>query len=170
MLTRTYRHGDELRTIAARRHGDRLHVSLPTGEHEYVWEELGPGEYLLRHDGHQRRCVVAGTGDERWIWIDGHVHHLRLATASASRKRADTPSNELVAPMPGQVLKVLVRPGETVRKDQTLVVLEAMKMQYEIASPRDGVVRQVHAAAGAQVPGGVALVSLEDAPPAEART
>jgi 3-methylcrotonyl-CoA carboxylase alpha subunit len=64
--------------------------------------------------------------------------------------------------MPGQVLKVLVRPGETVRRNQVLVVLEAMKMQYEIAAPRDGVVRTVQAAAGTQVAGGVPLVTLQE--------
>ena len=162
MITRTFRHGEHTIEVAARRAGDRIHLSTPTGERVFDWEELGPGEYLLRHDGRQRRCVVAKSGDERWIWIDGHVHHLRLETQSRKRG-AGAPSGELVAPMPGQVLKVLVATGDKVRKDQTLVVLEAMKMQYEITAPRDGVVQQVHADAGAQVPGGVALVSLAEA-------
>ena len=65
--------------------------------------------------------------------------------------------------MPGQVLKVLVQAGAAVRKDQALIVLEAMKMQYEITAPRNGIVAQVHVAEGAQVAGGVALVTLEEA-------
>jgi 3-methylcrotonyl-CoA carboxylase alpha subunit len=161
MIARRFRHGEHVIEVAARRAGDRVHLATASGERVFDWEELGPGEYLLRENGRQRRCVVAKDGDERWIWIDGHVHHLRLETQS--RKRSAAPSGELVAPMPGQVLKVFVTAGDAVRKDQTLVVLEAMKMQYEIAAPRDGVVEHVHAAAGAQVPGGVALVTLADA-------
>jgi len=160
MMTRKFRHGDHIIDLAARRDGDRIAVFDAGGEHNFVWHELRPGEYLLRRDGRQWRCIVARDGDERWIWIDGTIHHLRVE--AQGRKRAATASGELVAPMPGQVLRVLVAAGAVVRKDQTLVVLEAMKMQYEIASPRDGVVRHVHAAAGAQVSGGVALVTLED--------
>jgi biotin carboxyl carrier protein len=53
-----------------------------------------------------------------------------------------------------------VQPGDTVRKNQTVVILEAMKMQYEMMSPRDGTIATVPAREGAQVPGGVALVTL----------
>lgn len=163
MITRTFRHGEQQIEISARRDGDRMHLVTAAGGRAFQWEELGPGEYLLRDGARLRRCVVAKSGDERWIWIDGHVHHLRLE--NPSRKRATAPEGELVAPMPGQVLKVLVATGDTVRKNQTLVVLEAMKMQYEITAPRDAVVQRVHAAAGSQVAGGVVLVSLGDAHP-----
>ena len=161
MITRTFRHGGELVEISARREGDQMRLTTAAGERTFLWEELGPGEYLLRDGARLRRCVVARAGDDRWIWIDGHVHHLKLE--SPNRRRAATPEGELTAPMPGQVLKVLVAAGEAVAKNQTLVVLEAMKMQYEITAPRDGIVQRVHAAAGTQVSGGVVLVSLADA-------
>lgn len=161
-MDRAYRRGEEVLKVSARVEGERLHVATSGGEHTFDWQELAPGDYLLRAGGVQRRCVVARDGEDRWLWIDGHIHHLKLATES--RRRAAPPAGELSSPMPGQVLKVLVRPGDRVRKDQTLVVLEAMKMQYEIVAPRDGVVASVHAAEGAQVAGGVGLVVLEEAP------
>jgi acetyl/propionyl-CoA carboxylase alpha subunit len=160
-VERVFRNGDTSLKVAARRQGATLHVATAGGEHTYEWEELGPGDYLLRHDGRQRRCIVARDGEDRWIWVDGHIHHLKV---DAARKRTASTAGELVSPMPGQVLRVLVKAGESVRKAQLLVVLEAMKMQYEIASPRDGVVAAVHVSAGTQVPGGVTLVTLaEDA-------
>jgi biotin carboxyl carrier protein len=66
--------------------------------------------------------------------------------------------------MPGQVLKVLVEAGAQVIHDQPLMILEAMKMQYEIVAPRDGVVAQVCAAEREQVAGGATLVALEEEP------
>lgn len=159
-MDRAYRRGEELLKVSVRLDGERIHIATPGGEHAYAWEELAPGDYLLRVDGVQRRCIVARDGEDRWIWIDGHIHHLKVATES--RRRAAPPAGELASPMPGQVLKVLVKAGECVRKDQTLVVLEAMKMQYEIVAPRDGVVASVHAAPGAQVAGGFGLVVLEE--------
>jgi 3-methylcrotonyl-CoA carboxylase alpha subunit len=159
-MDRTYRKGDETVKVAARRDGATLRVTTPAGEQVYEWDELGPGDYLLRATGRQRRCVVAGVGDDRWVWVDGHIHHLKVETAA--RRRTAAAAGELVSPMPGQVLRVLVAPGESVRKAQVLLVLEAMKMQYEIAAPRDGVVEAVHASPGAQVAGGVALVTLAE--------
>lgn len=158
-MDRAYRNGEEIVKVSSRLDGDRIHVAAPTAL-TFGWEELGPGEYLIRENGVQHRCVVARDGDERWIWVDGHVHHLQIA--SDTRPRATGGSGALNSPMPGQVLKVLVQPGDTVRKNQTLVVLEAMKMQYEMMSPRDGIVATVHAREGTQVPGGVALVTLVD--------
>jgi len=159
-MERIFRRGDEMLQVSARREKDRLHLETASGLRSFDWEELGPGDYLLRQDGRQWRCIVARAGDDRWVWIDGHIHQLKVATSA--RKRSAAPAGELSAPMPGQVLRVLVEPGEAVRKDQVLVVLEAMKMQYEIVAPRDGVVRTVQAAAGTQVAGGLALVTLEE--------
>jgi 3-methylcrotonyl-CoA carboxylase alpha subunit len=161
-MDRKFRRGNEVFEVAGRREGAHVIVSTAGGERVFAWEELGPGEYLLRENGRQHRCVVGRAGDDWWLWIAGHIHQLQLVTDA--RKRAAAPPGELTSPMPGQVLKVFVAPGQAVAKDQPLLVLEAMKMQYEIVAPRDGIVARVHAAAGTQVAGGVGLVTLEPVP------
>jgi acetyl-CoA/propionyl-CoA carboxylase, biotin carboxylase, biotin carboxyl carrier protein len=70
--------------------------------------------------------------------------------------------SSLVAPMPGTVIDVAVAPGERVSRRQTLVVLEAMKMETPIVSPYDAVVRAVHVQKGDRVAGGSLLVELEE--------
>ena len=64
--------------------------------------------------------------------------------------------------MPGLVLKVFVKTGDVVTRNQVLVVLEAMKMQYEIAAPREGVIAEVVVSEGQQVKDDVLLVTLEE--------
>jgi acetyl/propionyl-CoA carboxylase alpha subunit len=66
------------------------------------------------------------------------------------------------APMPGTVLRVLVRKGDRVEPRQPLVVLEAMKMETPLVSPYAGVVQDVHVAEGDRVAGGATLVELEE--------
>ena len=66
----------------------------------------------------------------------------------------------LEAPMPGKVIQLLVAVGDRVRAGQTLVVLEAMKMEHPMDAPEDGVVREVFVAVGDQVKSGAPLVSL----------
>ena len=68
----------------------------------------------------------------------------------------------LTAPMPGTVIKVLAAPGDKVAPRQTLLLLEAMKMETPVVSPYEAVVRAVHVAEGDRVAGGALLVELEE--------
>src|SRR5205085_11903067 len=72
----------------------------------------------------------------------------------------------LEAPMPGVVTRVLVAAGDTVKKGQPLVAVEAMKMEHLVRAPRDGRIQSVAAKVGEMVAAGVALVALEHAPEA----
>jgi biotin carboxyl carrier protein len=64
--------------------------------------------------------------------------------------------------MPGTVIKVLAAPGDRVDRRQTLLILEAMKMETPVLSPYEAVVRAVHVAEGDQVAGGTLLIELEE--------
>jgi propionyl-CoA carboxylase alpha chain len=64
--------------------------------------------------------------------------------------------------MPGRVVRVEVEPGQKVSGGQVLLVLEAMKMEHTIRSPRDGVVSEVDCAPGDQVEAGAVLVIVRD--------
>lgn len=68
---------------------------------------------------------------------------------------------EIRSVMPGRVLRVLVEAGQAVTARQGLVVLEAMKMENELAAPRDGTVREVRVVAGRTVEAGEILVVME---------
>jgi acetyl/propionyl-CoA carboxylase alpha subunit len=70
--------------------------------------------------------------------------------------------SEVLAPMPGTVIRVLVAAGDSVEARQPLVVLEAMKMETPLVSPYAAIVRAVHVAEGDRVAGGAALVELDE--------
>jgi biotin carboxyl carrier protein len=67
----------------------------------------------------------------------------------------------IVAPMPGKIVRVAVTPGDAVRARQTIVVIEAMKMENELRAGRDGTVVEVHAREGASVEAGALLVVIQ---------
>lgn len=160
MTQRTYRNGAVTLVIAAKRTGNEIEVETAAGARSFEWQQLSAGEYVLRANGQQKRVVVAQDGRDRWVWVDGHVHHLLQDSGGAAVHQAA--SGSLVSPMPGLVLKVFVAAGDSVTRNQVLVVLEAMKMQYEITAPRDGVVAHLAVAEGQQVDGDVPLVVLEE--------
>jgi biotin carboxyl carrier protein len=74
-----------------------------------------------------------------------------------------TPSGKLTltAPIPARVVRVLARVGETVRAGQPLVVVEAMEMENEVRSPKDGRVVELHVAEGQAVEGNARLCAVE---------
>ena len=82
--------------------------------------------------------------------------------AAAHEHGARAQSLTITAPMPGTVIKVEVHEGSTVKARQTLVVLEAMKMETPLLSPVDATVRAVHVQEGDRVAGGAVLVELDD--------
>jgi antagonist of KipI len=87
-----------------------------------------------------------------------------LAAALAMRRREpEARPNTLRAAMPGLVVSVEVSPGDVVAAGQTLVVLEAMKMQNPVRAPRGGRIRRVFVTPGAPIEGGAAIVELVDA-------
>jgi 3-methylcrotonyl-CoA carboxylase alpha subunit len=96
--------------------------------------------------------VTSSNRTYRVEWASGERHH-----AAADSRR----DHGLTSPMPGLVLKVLVRPGEKVRARQTLIVLEAMKMEHNIEAPYDGTVKAVNCAEGGRVAEGAVLIELE---------
>lgn len=83
------------------------------------------------------------------------------APAAASAPAAPAAGEQIRAPMPGNILAVNVTAGQTVKKGDVLMVLEAMKMENEIMCPRDGVVSSVQAAKGAAVESGTLLCVLQ---------
>ena len=86
------------------------------------------------------------------------------AAAPAAAPAPAAPAGEgeqITSPMPGTILAVNVTAGQSVKKGDVLMVLEAMKMENEIMCPRDGVVSSVQAAKGASVESGTLLCVLQ---------
>jgi glutaconyl-CoA/methylmalonyl-CoA decarboxylase subunit gamma len=83
------------------------------------------------------------------------------AAAPAPAAAAPAGGTTVESPMPGNIWKVLVKEGQQVKDGETLIILEAMKMENDIPSPCDGVVASLHVAEGAAVNGGDILVSIK---------
>ena len=101
--------------------------------------------------GHRRRYVFAETDGTAWIGRDGDTWTLREQEALAAAHTAVASGGPVVAPMPGTVTAVHVTDGEAVTAGQTLLVLEAMKMEHRVTAPTDGTVDGLSVGAGDQV-------------------
>lgn len=93
---------------------------------------------------------------------EAKVQDERKRRLMAGREQPAPVSGDLAirAPIPGLIVRVHVHSGETVTKDQPLLILQAMKMDNEIRAPRDGTVREVHVSEGQSVEQNELLVTL----------
>lgn len=133
------------------------------GEHaQFVRANITANGVLDIEFGDQvRHAVFAKEGRHVWVHIDGKSYHLEKAAGSASGTVAVSGELLLRAPMPGQVRQVLVAAGAHVKAGETLVLLEAMKMEIRIQAPQQGKVARVAVSEGQSVEKDQLLVELD---------
>jgi biotin carboxyl carrier protein len=94
------------------------------------------------------------------FYAEVESERMRALAAALGTKSNAVAEGLVVSPMPGRVLKVLVKEGDEVEAGAPLVVVEAMKMENELVATRAGKILKVHVAAGATVEGGAALIEI----------
>lgn len=125
--------------------------------------------YFFTIHGERVRARALMVDGELWLHLDGRTWVLKeevtqVATGSHSMGAANVDSTgELLAPMPGKILKVNARAREKVSSGQSLIVMEAMKMEYTISAPFDGEVKELLCREGQQVELNQKLIVVEEA-------
>jgi 3-methylcrotonyl-CoA carboxylase alpha subunit len=158
----SFRDGGMTCIVAAAAQGTAWRLRLGERNVEAAGEIAPDGALALVLDGVHRRVLVLDHDAEISVFIDGEEWRLTEIDPLAVRLGEDAATGRLTAPMPGRVAELLVAPGESVRRGQKLVVIEAMKMEHAVAAPADGVVERVRFAVGDLVEEGAELVVLAE--------
>ena len=108
-----------------------------------------------------KSVYVSSDMAKRWVTADGHTIMLTKTSGAKQGVRHDH-AGGLIAPMPGQVRSVSVSVGDVVKKGQTLLTMEAMKMEIRIQALKDGRVTALHAAQGQTVEREQILIEVEE--------
>lgn len=110
--------------------------------------------------GRPYRVDLARRGRERLVAVNGETYAFAPESGGSAHAVANVAAPEIVAPMPGKVLQVAVQPGDHVAAGDTLLILEAMKMETRLTAEAAARVTEVRVAAGDMVAGGQVLVVL----------
>jgi biotin carboxyl carrier protein len=120
--------------------------SRPAGSYEVAFSQSAEGGMTVHVDG---------------VPVEVSINRMRRTGAIAAVHASDAGPQRVTAPMPGKIVKLLVKPGDKVQPRQGVVVVEAMKMENELRARAAGTVSEVRVAEGASVEAGAILVILE---------
>jgi biotin carboxyl carrier protein len=149
--------------------GERVVAEMGDRRYELKVHESDPNSYLLISNGHVFECRVegrAGSGKPVGVIIGTNHYAItltdpkRLSSAASASAHGDDAAR-IMAPMPGKIVRILVAVGSQVEVGDGIIVVEAMKMQNEMNSPKAGTVIALNVQTGATVNGGDVLAVIE---------
>ena len=146
--------------------GELVRVDLGGNEIELtVTTQDGQQGWCTTSDGSLHSFAWAWAGNSLELWLDGDVFIFeRVERRARSDRETSVGGSDILALMPGMIKQILVAPGDSVKRGQTVIIMESMKMELTIAAHRDGVVKRIPVEQGGQVEKGMRLLELEDQP------
>jgi acetyl/propionyl-CoA carboxylase alpha subunit len=164
--THTFTHNKTDYTLQISQHRDAtLTLHLNDSPHRLELNAITDSTMTLTIDGH-RQTVTIISADHTNYWLhsstaaNGGTWHLQWQSPLPLPGAIADVRGSLHAPMPGQVIQVLVESGQTVEAGTTLMILEAMKMEHRITAPESGTIEQLHYTEGDTVQADEVLLTL----------
>ncbi len=154
---------NEKHEIEIKREVEKVFAKIDEREYELEASEVEPNVYLLKNNNQIYQIYVAPNGI---VNLKNHQFEIkvtdpkRLRGSNASGANADGTS-EIKTAMPGKLVRILTEIGAEIKQGEGVLVVEAMKMQNEMKSPKDGIVKEIRFSEGETVNAGDVLAIIE---------
>lgn len=150
----------EIKVQNFKHNGDTVSFSL-NGQN-YVYSLISrEGFEMVLDDGGRFKAAVGTPNKDAQSMVICNGKEAILSSAGKKMKKAGPQAGALTSPMPGKIFKVIKDSGSEVKKGETILILEAMKMEHSIRSDKDGKVKKINFQVGELVQGGVILAEVE---------
>jgi 3-methylcrotonyl-CoA carboxylase alpha subunit len=150
----------EIDVVHVTTHPTHRVLRIDDRQHAVASSRIDGNAIQFTSNGITHRAIVLTAGDQFSVLLAGTRHALRLVDPFHFEAPDDLNTGRLTAMMPGRVVKLMAAAGETVKKGQPLLIMEAMKMEHTIVSPREGVVERVAFKVGDMVPADAVLFAF----------
>jgi biotin carboxyl carrier protein len=152
-----------------KRDGNNLTVSIDGKKYELDLQRLGKGLYSVLYGGKSYNIeMVQGNSNKQYL-VNTFYRSYQIDIIDAESKYLQNRSkgdslvgeNSISTPMPGKVVKILVKKGESVEAGQTVIIVSAMKMESEFKVRKTGIIKAIHVNEGDLVEGNKVMIELE---------
>lgn len=138
-----YEHENHVYSISVERRDDQFFVTYDNNEYTVFAEEVKPGQLKIKLGGRAIKCVISEGEDNKFVFLDGDIFKVKRIELTG-RKKTKKKEGDLNSPISGTIVEVKAKEGSKVKKDDVIMIIEAMKMEYLIRSPYDGTVKKIH--------------------------
>ncbi|MEM0492750.1 MAG: biotin/lipoyl-containing protein [Candidatus Thermoplasmatota archaeon] len=155
-----YEYENHVYSVTVERRGDQFFITYDNNEYTVKAEEIKPGLLKIMLGDDVIKSVISEGEDNKFIFVDGNVYKVKRVELTGRRK-TEKKEGDLNSPISGTVVKVKVKEDDHVKKDEVLLIIEAMKMEYLIRAPYDGIIKKVYFKENDQVEIGQLTVEIE---------
>jgi len=139
-----YEHENNVYNVTIEKKGDEFFVTYDNSEYKVKAEEIKPGHLKINIGERIIKSVITEGNKEKFVFVDGNVFKVKPVELTAKKKTKKKEEGNLNSPISGKVVSVKVKKGSKVKKDEVLMVIEAMKMEYLIRAPYNGIVEKIN--------------------------
>lgn len=123
--------------------GNQFFIVYDKNEYTVTATELKPGQLSIRLSDRIIKSIISEGEDNKFIFIDGNVFKVKRIELTG-RKTAEKKGGDLHSPISGTVVRINVKEGSIIKKDDVILIIEAMKMEYLIRAPYSGVIKKIY--------------------------
>ena len=157
-----YEHNNHVYNVKKKKKENHFFVTYDNTEYKIEAEEIKSGHLKLKIGDRILKSVITEGNSEKFVFVDGNVFKVKPVELTAKRKsKKKKEEGDLSSPISGKVVNVKVKKGDKVKKDQVLMVIEAMKMEYLIRAPKKGKVKKINFKENDQIEIGQTTAEIE---------
>lgn len=156
-----YEHENHVYNVITERRDNFYFITYDNTEYKVEAEEIKPGQLKIKIGDRIIKTIITEGKNEKYVFVDGNVYKIKQIELTGIKKSKNKEQGDLSSPISGKVVKVKVKKGSIVKKDDVLIIIEAMKMEYLIRAPYNGIVKKVNFKDNDQIEIGENTLELE---------
>jgi 3-methylcrotonyl-CoA carboxylase alpha subunit len=138
-----YEHNNHVYNVTVERRDNQFYITYNNNEYTVFATELKPGQLSIQLGDRVIKSIISQGEDSKFVFIDGNIFKVKRIELTG-RKKTEKREGDLHSPISGTVVSCKVKEGSPVKKDDVLLIIEAMKMEYLIRAPYNGVVKKTY--------------------------
>ncbi len=156
-----YEHENFVYNVTIQHRDNYFYITYNNTEYKVEAEEIRPGQLKIKIGDRIIKAIITEGKKEKYVFADGNVYKIKQIELTGIKKLKKEEQGDLTSPISGKVVKVKVKKNSIVKKGDVLMVIEAMKMEYLICAPYNGLIKKVNFKENEQIEIGENAVELE---------
>jgi biotin carboxyl carrier protein len=145
-----YEHENNVYNVSVEQRKNKFFVTYDNNEYTIKAVEIKKGQLKIEIGDRTIKCVISEGDENKFVFIEGNVFKVKRIELTGQRKTGKKEIG-LNSPISGTVVNVKIKSGDNIKKNDVIMIIEAMKMEYLIRAPYNGKVKKVNFKAGDQI-------------------